>query len=257
MSRKTLMVLSAVLLLIILGVAGCDTLSPPSSVSEARSPVSGIFNQQNTGIWVTGEGEVSVAPDVAVLNLGVQVQSGSVAEAQNYAATTMTAVVAELDNFGIAEKDIKTSQFSITPVRRWSEKDGREILIGYLVNNTVTTKVRKIEDTGAIIDAVARAGGDYIVINSVSFTVDDPSAYYEEARALAMADARTKAEQLADLGKVRLGKPSYINETGAYAPVVRDFYAEGAMLAPAAAPTPISPGETEIRLSVQVVYSIE
>lgn len=257
MRRKSLMVLSAILLLIILGVAGCESLSPPSSVSKAGSAVSGIFNQQNTGIWVTGEGKVSVVPDVAVLNLGVQVQSNSVAEAQNYAATTMTAVVAELDNFGIAQKDIKTSQFSIVPVRRWSEKDGREILIGYRVTNTVITKVRKIEDTGAIIDAAARAGGDYIVINSVSFTVDDPSAYYEEARELAMADARTKAEQLADLGKVKLGKPSYINETGAYMPVTRDFYPEGAMLAPSAPTTPISVGETEIRLSVQVVYSIE
>jgi hypothetical protein len=257
MSRKSLMVLSAVLLLIIVGAVGCESLSPPSSVSQARSPVSGIFNQQNTGIWVSGEGKVSVVPDVAILNLGVQVQSDRVAEAQNYAATTMTAVVNELDNFGVAEKDIKTSQFSIAPVRRWSEKDGREILVGYQVTNTIVTKVRKIEDTGAIIDAAARAGGDYIIINSVSFTVDEPSAYYEEARKLAMADARTKAEQLADLGKVNLGKPTYINETGAYMPVVRDFYSEGAMLAPSAAPTPISAGELEIRLSVQVVYGIE
>jgi len=235
----------------------CGTITPPASTPKAESVLSGIFSQQSTGIWVTGEGKVSVVPDVAILSLGVQVQAESVAEAQNNAATAMNAVVAELDNFGIAQKDIKTSQFSIYPVRKWSEKDGREILIGYQVTNTVTAKVRKIEDTGAIIDAAARAGGDYIVINSVSFTVDDPSVYYEEARELAMADARTKAEQLSDLGKVKLGRPTYINETGAYMPVVRDFYAEGIMPAPAAAPTPISPGETEVRLSVQVVYSIE
>jgi len=256
MRRKYLLILSIAFLLILLGTAGCESLSPPSSVSQARSPVSGIFNQQSTGIWVSGEGKVSVVPDVAILNLGVQVQSGSVAEAQNNAATTMTAVVAELGNFGVAQKDIKTSQFSIAPLRRWSDKDGREILIGYQVTNTVIAKVRKIGDTGAIIDAAARAGGDYIVINSVSFTVDEPSAYYEEARKLAMADARTRAEQLANLGKVKLGRPSYINETGAYMPVVRDFYAESAMLA-SAAPTPVSAGEMEISLSVQVVYGIE
>jgi len=251
------LLLTVTLALALIGIAGCETLSPPSSVSEARSPVSSIFNQQSTGIWVTGEGKVSVVPDVAILSLGVQVQTESVAEAQSYAATTMTAVVAELDNFGVAQKDVKTSQFSIVPVRRWSEKDGREVLLGYRVTNTVTAKIRNIEDTGAIIDAAARAGGDYIVINSISFTVDDPSAHYEEARELAMADAKAKAEQLADLGDVRLGKPTYINESGAYMPVTRDFYSEGAMLAPAAAPTPISAGETEIRLSVQVVYSIQ
>ncbi len=257
MRRKSLTVLSVALLFIIVSAAGCESLSPPSSASEARSLASGIFNQQNTGIWVTGEGKVSVVPDIAILNLGVEVQSGSVAQAQEQAATAMTAVVAELDNFGIAQKDIKTSQFSITPVRKWSEKDGREILIGYRVTNTVTTKVRNTENTGAIIDAAASAGGDYIRINNISFTVDDPSAYYEEARELAMADAATKAKQLADLGNVKLGKPTYINESGAYVPVVRDFYGEAAISAPAAAPTPISAGEMEIRLSVQVVYSIE
>ena len=257
MIRKSLIILSVALLFITVGAVGCETLSPPSSSSGASSLVSGIFNQQNTGIWVSGEGAVSAVPDVAVLSLGVEVQSGSVAEAQSYAATTMTTVVNELDNFGVAEKDIKTSQFSIAPVRRWSEKDGREILIGYRVTNTVTARVRNIDNTGAIIDAAARAGGDYIVINSISFTVDEPSEYYEEARELAMADAKAKAEQLADLGDVKLGKPIYINETGAYMPVVREFYGEATIAAPAAPSTPISAGETEIRLSVQVVYSIE
>jgi uncharacterized protein YggE len=257
MIRKLLIILSVALLFITVGALGCDTLSPPSSSSGASSLAGGIFNQQNTGIWVSGEGKVSVIPDVAVLSLGVEVQSSSVGEAQSHAATTMTAVVNELDNFGVAEKDIKTSQFSIAPVRRWSEKDGREILIGYRVTNTVTVKVRNIDDTGDIIDAAAKAGGDYIVVNSISFTIDDPSVYLAQVRELAMADAEAKSEQLAKLGGVKLGKPTYISESGAYVPVVRDFYGEGVMPAPAAPSTPISAGETEIRLSVQVVYRIE
>ena len=257
MNWKSLIVLPVVLLTIAFGATGCDSLSPPSSASGTSSLASGIFNQQNTGIWVTGEGKVGVVPDVAILNIGVEAQADTVAEAQGQAATAMTAVVAELDRFSVAEKDIKTQYFSIAPVRRWSEKDAREILIGYRVTNTVNVKVRMIEDTGAIIDAVASAGGDYIRINNISFTVDDPSAYYKEARKLAMTDAKAKAEQLADLGNVRLGKPMYISESGASVPVVREFYGEAAMPAMAAPPTPISPGETEIRLSVQVVYRIE
>ncbi|MBU2536384.1 MAG: SIMPL domain-containing protein [Chloroflexota bacterium] len=257
MSWKSLIVLSLVLPSIILGLVGCESLSPPSVTPKAQSALGGTINLQNNGIWVTGEGKVSVVPDVAILSLGVEVQSSSVAEAQSYAATVMTAVIDELDNSGIAEKDIKTQQFSIYPVRRWSEKDGREVLVGYRVTNMVTVKVRNVEDTGTVIDAVARAGGDYIKVNSISFTVDDPSVYYEEARELAMADAKARAEQLADLGKVKLGRPTYISESGASMPVVREFYAGAPMPAPAAAPTSISPGETEIRLSVQVAYSID
>jgi len=257
MSWKSLIILSLVLPTIIFGLAGCESLSPPSVTPKAQSASGAIINLQNNGIWVAGEGKVSVVPDVAILSLGVEVQSESVAEAQSYASTVMTAVLDELDNAGIAEKDIKTQQFSIYPIRRWSEKEGQEVLVGYRVTNMVTVKVKKVEDTGTVIDAVAQAGGDYIKVNSISFTVDDPSAYYEEARELAMADAKAKAEQLADLGRVKLGRPTYISESGVSMPVVREFYAGAPMPAPAAAPTPISPGETEIRLSVQVAYSIE
>ncbi len=244
-----------VLAVIAVSAVGCGGVTPPSA-PKAES-WSGFFSQQTTGIWVSGEGKVSVVPDVAILDLGVEVQADTVAEAQNYAVTVMTAVLDELDNQGVAEKDIQTRRFSIYPVRRWSEKDAKEILIGYRVTNTVTAKVRDVDETGTIIDAVARAGGDYIRINSISFTVDDPTAYHEEAREKAMADAEAKAKQLADLSNVKLGKISYISE-GGLAPVPRALYVETMpMPAPAGAPTPISPGETEIRLSVQVAYSIQ
>jgi len=167
----------------------------------------------------------------------------------------MEAVVEELDKHGIARKDIKTQYYSIAPVRRWEKE--KEILIGYRVTNMVTTKIRKVDDTGVIIDAIAKVGGDYIRINNISFTVDDPSTYYKEAREKAVADAKANAKQLADLAGVGLGKPIYISEVG-YIPVPREYYVGAAERAPAPAPTtPISPGETEIRLTVQVVYSIE
>jgi len=89
--------------------------------------------------------------------------------------------------------------------------------------------------------------------------VDDPSAYYKEAREKAIADAKAKAKQLADLADVKLGKPIYINEAGGYIPIIREYPARAeAIPVPAPAPpTPISPGETEVRLTVQVVYSIK
>ena len=257
MKKRWLLVTSLLLIALTASAAGC-TISPPPSSPEAGSMLSGIFSQQSTGIWVTGEGKVTVVPDIAMVSLGVEAQAQNVSEAQNQAATAMTAVVNELDNFGIAERDIQTQHFSIFPVRRWSEERGEEVLIGYRVTNTVTVKVRNIDDTAALIDAAARAGGDYIRINSLNFTVDEPEQYLEEAREMAMADAEAKAGQLAELGEVNLGRPTYINESGVSVPVGRPEYS---LPVPAPAPaqpsTPISPGETEITLNIQVVYSIE
>jgi len=257
MKRNLLFVSCLVLVVIVAGAIGCTWAPSPESSPAGLLPETDIiFSQQNTGIWVTGEGKVTVVPDVAILNLGVEAQADTVAEAQQQAAEAMNAVVEELDEYGVAKKDIKTQHYSIYPVRRW--KDDEEILIGYRVSNMVTAKVRKVDDTGIIIDAVAKAGGDYIRINSISFTVDDPTAYYEEAREKAIADAEAKAEQLADLADVKLGKAIYINEAGGYVPIIREYpaRAEGIPV-PAPAPTPISPGETEVSLTIQVVYSIK
>ncbi len=115
---------------------------------------------------------------------------------------------------------------------------------------------RDIEATGVIIDAVAKAGGDLIRIQGVSFTVDDPSQYYVEARAEAVADATDKAQQLADLSDIQLGNPFYISEGGGFAPIYRDYdlmAAEGGSVPT----TPISPGETEITLTVQMAFTIQ
>lgn len=257
MRRKLLLATFLMLAATAIGATGCGTLSPPSTTTTPSISGSLMFSQQNTGIWVTGEGKVTVVPDIAILSLGVEAQADTVSVAQSQAATAMAAVVEELDNSGIARKDIKTQQFSIIPIRRWVEEKGEEVLLGYRVTNTVIVKVREVDNTGTIIDDVVEVGGDYIRINSISFTVDDPAAYREEAREIAMADAETKARQLAELGNVELGQPIYINESGGFLPVVREvFIGAPPMPMPAAAPTSISPGETEIRLSVQVVYNM-
>jgi hypothetical protein len=212
------------------------------------------LNSQQTGIWVSGEGKVTVTPDIATLWLGITAQAASVAEAQSQATEAMNGVMTALTDGGVADKDIQTQYFSIDQVTRWDEETEQEIVVGYRVTNMVTAKIREIDKTGSIIDAVATAGGDYTRINNISFSVDDPTAYYEEARQKAMADALAKAEQLAELAGVELGKPTYISEGTIYPPVI---YREAAMAASAPmAPTPISPGEIELTLTVQVVYAI-
>jgi uncharacterized protein YggE len=238
MKRSWLVVMSLVLVLAMVGLCGCTI----GTVD---------LNSQQEGIWVSGEGEVTVTPDLATLSLGITAQAASVAEAQSQATEAMNSVMAALTDSGVEEEDIQTQYFSIYPVTRWDDEENEEVVVGYRVTNMVTAKIREIDNADSIIDAVVAAGGDYIRINNISFSVDDPSPYYEEVRQEAMADAIDKAEQLADLAGVELGKPTYISEGTIYPPVIyRDVVMEGS------APTPISPGEIELTLTVQVVYAI-
>ena len=167
MKWKMLLVTGVVLIAVILGTVGCDGgfFSP---TPQTRTSGAVVSSQQNTGIWVTGEGKVTVVPDVAILTLGVESQAATVAEAQGLASTAMAAVIGELEAGGVDDKDIKTQQFTIYPVRRWVEEEREEELIGYRVTNMVTAKVRDVADTGTIIDAVARKMGfasDKVIIN--------------------------------------------------------------------------------------------
>ncbi len=250
--------ISGILLtLLALGTAGCETLSPAPARTTTGLP---IASQQNTGIWVSGEGKVSAAPDVAILSLGIEAQANTGVEAQTQAATAMTAVAAALDANGVAKKDIQTQRFSIQQITRWDNDKQQEIVLGYRVDNMVTAKVRNVDSTGDVIDASVKAGGDNVRINSISFTVEDPSPYLKKARKQAMDDAAARAKQLADAAGVKLGAPIYINESGGLiTPPV--YYtatpSAGPVPAPAPPPTPISQGETEIQLTVQVVYSIK
>jgi len=214
-------------------------------------------NMQQTGIWVSGTGEVSVTPDVAILLMGVEAQAASVSVAQSEAADAMNEVMASLASNGIASEDIQTQWYSIAPVTKWIDDTREEITVGYRVSNTVQAKIRNMESVGTVIDAVAGAGGDLTRVSSISFTVDEPDPYYDQARAEALADAMGKAEQIASIAGVGLGKPFYISESGGVVPPrpypAMDYgYAEGVK-----ATTPISAGEIEITLTVQMAFAID
>ena len=250
MRKRWLLIAGLVLVMGIIGLTGCE---PGSSVS---GQVTGLnLSGQQQGIWVSGQGKVAAVPDIATLRLGIEAQESSVAQAQTQAAGAMDKVMAALTNNGVAKKDIQTQYFNITRVTRWDDKNQQEVVIGYRVTNVVTAKIRNIDKTGSIIDAVAAAGGDLTQVNGIDFSVDDPSDYYTEARKLAMADAKSKANQLAEQAGVTLGKATYITENSYSPPIpapVR-FEAKAAM----DAETPISAGEMEITTSVQVTYAIK
>jgi uncharacterized protein YggE len=217
--------------------------------------VTGLISSQQEGIVVTGTGKVTVTPDIADVILGVNVREATVADAQAKAAEAMSQIMAVLKQNNIADKDIKTQQFNISPVYSYDSKDNTSVIIGYEVTNTVHAKIRNLTNVGTIIDAAAQAGGDLTRVNSISFSVEDPTKYYSDARELAMNDAKDTAKQLASLGGVTLGKPTYISQSSYY-PQTINYYKDSAVGAASAPSTPISPGETDITLTVQVTYSI-
>lgn len=257
-NKKWFIILSVVLVAATALLSGCSC--GIRNLTELPSNAQLNISNQQSGIWVTGTGEMTVVPDIANLVLGISAQEATVAEAQEQANNAMEAVMNALDDNGIADSDIQTEYFNIYPVTRWDDEKMEEQIIGYRVTNMLSVKIRDVDNTGTIIDNVVAAGGDLIKVNSISFSIDDPSVYYAEIREEAMADAKEKAEQLADLADVTLGKPSHVSENS-YTPGVvyprASYDFEESMSGAAINTTEISPGEMDISITIDVIYTIQ
>ena len=235
---------------------------PPAHYGGFGAP-SGRSVTEQPAIWVSGNGKVTIDPELAVLDLGVEVTMETVASARDEAATAMDAVMLALKSNGVEEKDIQTRNFDIRPRYEWSEvvengtRSSREMLVGYRVSNRLSAKVRDLDGVSAVIDAVITAGGDAIRFRNLTFTVEDTSPLLGQLREDAVNDAKTKARHFADLAGVTLGRPVYVAEPGAGQPSVGSFRETVVYAQAAAAPaTGISGGELQVSLSIQVAFAI-
>jgi hypothetical protein len=211
-----------------------------------------------TGVSATGTGSAVGEPDVMVLTIGVSAQRENVEEAREAAAGAQTAVIQALRDNGVAEEDIQTVQFNVSPQYDFSRLDGQGEIIGYIVSNVVTAKVRELDRAGDAIDAAVLAGGDDAVVQGVWFAIDDPTELQKQAREEAVQKAREQAEQLATNAGAKLGKLISISESSFGPFFERGIPAPntgGADLAQAS--TPIQSGELEISVTVNVLYAIE
>ena len=259
MKKLWLAVVAVALVLAVVGVAGCNG-DGGVTVAGGEGELKFSLGNQQEGIWVNGTGTIYAKPDIAVLRLGIEVQRSTLADAQADAQVAMDNVMEALKDQGVKEEDIQTQYFNIQHIQDWDkyydEREGEPVIIGYRVTNVVSAKIRDVEKAGEVIDAAAEAGGDLTRIDGISFTVDDPSPYYKEAREEAVKYAKEKAEQLATAAGVKLGSPVYITENTYYPSpnyISRDMaVAESA----GGVSTPISAGELEITTTVQINYSI-
>ncbi len=232
-------------------VAGLALLALGSACFQAQVEEGG---ETASFISVTGTGEVRAEPDIATVSTGVEVRAQSVAEARARAADAANAVVAALLAEGVEEGDIRTVDFYIYP--EYDYRDETPRVSGYTVSNTVQVTVRDVDRVGELIDAVAAAGGDAVRFNGISFAREDPGALAREARELAIADARAKAEQLAELTGVSLGSVVSVAETSWAAPLV-GLSPEAEFAVQDSAATSIQPGTSAVTVSVQAVWAIE
>ncbi len=208
-------------------------------------------------IHVDGSGSVSGDPDIAILYIGVSVQKYTVAEAREVAAKAMSDLIETLKANTIDEEDIITQNFSIYPQYDWTD-EGR-ILIGYSVNNSVSATVRELDTLSDVIDDAAEAGGDYVIVNSIQFSIDDPKPLQSQARSLAVKDAAAKAQTIAEAAGVTLGKPITITENTYFVnpPVPYDLVESAADDGASRTSTPIIPGELTITVNVSLIYEFE
>ena len=173
--------------------------------------------EATSGISVSGMGEVTGTPDTVEVGLGVSVLGETVDQAASTAAEKAQAVIDALTSNGVAEEDITTTDYSIYPEYDYSGNEER--LVGYRVTNTVKAKIRDLDSTGAILDAATVAGGDDVVVNGLSFSIEDNDELVAAAREAAWNDALTKANQLAELSGQGLGEATTITETVSMPPI--------------------------------------
>lgn len=202
-------------------------------------------------ISVTGEGRVFAVPDMAILTMGSSAENKSAKEAMDQTSAITLAILDQLATFEVAPRDIQTSDLSLTPV--WSnqpQSDGRPRIEGYQASNRLTVRIRNLDQLGGILDAVLSDGANRL--GGLQFTVADPKPMMDEARRLAVLDAREKATLYADAAGVVLGDLVSLNENGARLPRPEMM----SMARAADAGVPVAEGETELRAGVTLVYEI-
>ena len=209
----------------------------------------------NRSISVTGIGEASGTPDKAQISAGVQTLASTVPESTSRNQAIVERIMQALDKQGIAKTDIQTANYSIWPEQRYDQSGQGEVTIsGYNVSNVVNVTVKDINKVGEVLAAVTNAGANSI--HGLNFGVKDTAALEQRARSLAMADARARAEALAQLAGVELGEVQMISmSSGGGFPVPMFGGGRMAMAETAAVPG-ISEGQVSVNVQVHVTYSI-
>lgn len=206
-------------------------------------------------VAVSGSAEVAAAPDRATVSLGAVVESKQAQEAQKQIAQVMQRVIKDIKAQGVPDDRIRTVGLSLNPVyshpapRAGQEPEAPRI-VGYRAANTVRVQVDDLERLGGVIDAGVAAGANQL--NGLSFDLRDDLKQRQQALQFAVQEARAKAEAIAASLNLQLGEVIEAREEGGPAP----YPVERRLAAPAAAGTPIQPGQVQVNAAVLLRFRL-
>jgi uncharacterized protein YggE len=200
-------------------------------------------------IVVNGVGRVEVSPDQASVTVGVQVQRRTAADAAGEANRVATQIVARLQQMGVRRDEMRTSGIQVFPVYTSGQQGAPPQIAGYRAAHALTTNVRNLDLVGRVIDAAVEGGANTVL--GISFGLHDPSRARNQALAMAVRDARVKADTIAAAAGLRVIGIERIVESETD---VRPFVIRPAEAAPPRAPTPVEPGTVTVSAAVTVVF---
>jgi len=242
----------------VLAAFALSAMALPATAQAQEAAVPAI-ERGHTLLTVTGEGESTRKPDLAVFTAGVSSTGKTAGEALRANSADMSRVIAALKQAGIADRDIQTSNLNLNPVYADMSRQPVDPLaqqmpriIGYQVSNTVTVKQRKLDEFGKVIDTLVSAGANQV--NGPSFQIDKPATALDEARTAAMKAARERATLYANAAGLKVVRILSISESGGYVP--RPMVAYRMAAAEVAAAPPIEAGEVSLNASVTVQFEL-
>lgn len=192
---------------------------------------------------------VDAAPDQATVSAGVTTTEPTATAAMRRNAEEMTRVIARIKALGIAEKDIQTTGIALGP--QYDYQNGNPVFRGYQASNRVSVILRKIDDTGRVLDALVEAGATDI--GGPSFAIADDTALKDQARKAAVARGAAQARAYAAmLGYTDVRVLAVSENVAGGMPI----YADAKTVALEATATPIQPGQVATGVSVSITYEL-
>lgn len=228
-----------------------------------------IDNASNYQVTVSGEGKVYAKPDIALVSLGVTTEASNVADVTKKNTDKMNAVIEAIKKLGIEDKDIQTTNYSLTPVYDSyyvptliptgagdSVMRTKTALTGYRLDQNVQVKVRDFAKISDVLSQSTANGAN--VVGDLQFTIDNPEQFKQEARAKAIAQAKENAQNLAKESGIKLGKLINVYENYVYPMAYSKGMGIGGGSATDSAPTPtIQPGQQEINITINLTYQVK
>lgn len=256
--HKNVLVLGSILGIAALVVGGCSAaraISGPAVASAQTVQQEGDSNSAPRLLSVSGSGTATGTPDVVYVELGVDLKSPSASEVVDESTTRMAKVMDALAALGVEKRDVRTVAYNMW-VEEVYDREGNPTgeRVYHLVHRVQVT-VRDLEKVGTVLEKALDAGAN--TVGGIQFGVEDPTALQREAREKAIANAKAKAQQLAEGLGVTLGEPQSINEFGYVEPVPLKVMAlEAAGMGGGAGPVPVSPGQLSVTVEVSVSWII-